>query len=506
VTLRSSTPKFAAAAPAAAILAAAVAALATAAPARAQEPPRAQEPARDPVSPAIALPGSAGTPASTDTLRLSLDEAVERALAQGEEMRTARANVAFTAGEVRVQLSRALPQVNASLLYDRKLQSIFEGAASDTSDFGSLLENTPFAAENAWTAEVTAEQLLFSGGKVGGAIKAAKAAKRSALASEAETATNVTLSVKRAYHNAALAARLVAIAQRALEVAREHLAQVQSGRGQGSKSEYDVLRAEVDAANQEPEVIGALREQDIAFLALKRLVNVPLDRPVVLVTPLMFEEDLVPVVTERAPSTASRPALAAAEAEAEARKHVVGVTKGQHWPDLYVSTTYQQQAFPGSFLPDADDFRGNWDAYLTLRLPIFTGLRIEGQVSQARSAYEKAAADRDLLRELVDIEAVQARSDLDRTLSTLAARRKTVQQARRAWELAEVRYTNGMSTQLEVSDARLQLSDAAANEARAVRDYRVALAGLERAVGRPLAVQRMPLEEAARTLNPEGNR
>jgi len=253
-------------------------------------------------------------------------------------------------------------------------------------------------------------------------------------------------------------------------------------------------------------LISALREQDITTLSLKRLVNVPPDWPLVLVTPLAFEDDLVPVVTEQEPSIEARPALAAAEAEAEARRNVVGVTRGQHWPDLYLSSTWQQQAFPSSTFPKSDDFRGNWDAYLTLQLPIFTGLRIEGQVAQAKGAYERAAADRDLVREMVAIEAVQARADLDRNLSTLAARRKTVQQARRAWELAEVRYTNGMSTQLEVSDARLQFSDAAANEARAVRDYRVALANLERAVGRTVAVERLPLEEATRTLNPEGIR
>ena len=79
-----------------------------------------------------------------------------------------------------------------------------------------------------------------------------------------------------------------------------------------------------------------------------------------------------------------------------------------------------------------------------------------------------------------------------------------MRQARRAWELAGVRYTNGMSTQIEVSDARLQLQSAEVNEVQATRDYLVALARLDRAVGHPVAVVRKTLEEATQPLNPEG--
>lgn len=473
----------------------------------AQTPARAAEIlARTPAPMPEPSAAPAPTPAPADTLRLSLDDAVKRALAQGEEMRVARAAVKQTSGQVTVELARALPQIDATITYDRKLQSIFEGAVSDTSSFSSLLKNSPFAAQNTWTAQITAQQLLWSSGKVGSALGAAKAARRSAHASEEEAASAVTFAVRQAYYDASYAQRLVEIADRGLGQAREHLRQVRSAMGQGAKSEYDALRAEVDAANQEPAVVAASRGRDIALLGLKRLANVPLDQPLALLTPLAFADSLVPVVTERSPSIASRPAIAAADAEVEARRNAIRVYRGQHWPDLYVSSTLQQQAFPDAVLPRLNQFHRNWDAYLTIQVPIFSGLRTEGQVAQAQSAYDKARADRDQIREVVAIEAVQARADLDRSLSTLMARRGTVRQAQRAWQLADVRYANGMSTQLEVSDARLQLSTAEVNEVQAIRDYLVALANLERAVGRAVPVARMTLEEATRALNREGSR
>ena len=51
-----------------------------------------------------------------------------------------------------------------------------------------------------------------------------------------------------------------------------------------------------------------------------------------------------------------------------------------------------------------------------------------------------------------------------------------MQQATRAYEIAEVRYQNGVSTQLELSDARLSLQVAQANRAVAARDLQIARA------------------------------
>ena len=49
-----------------------------------------------------------------------------------------------------------------------------------------------------------------------------------------------------------------------------------------------------------------------------------------------------------------------------------------------------------------------------------------------------------------------------------------MEQAQRAYAIAEVRYREGISTQTELSDARLLLQQAEANRAQAARDLQVA--------------------------------
>jgi len=379
-------------------------------------------------------------------------------------------------------------------------------SSGDTGGFGDLLKNSPFAAKNAWNASLTAQQLLWSGGKVSSALHAARAANESMRASEREAASDLSFQVRQGYYDAVLARRLVEIAESALAQARAHLQQIQAGRREGTRSEYELLRAEVDAANQEPAVVAAKNGYDVALLALKRLIQVPLDRPVALTTPLVAEDGTVPVVTDLSTAVDRRPAIAAADLEVEARRSVMNVYRGQRWPDLYAATTLSHQAYPSDLFPNRDLFHRNWDVSLRLDLPIFTGLRTEGQVAQARGEYEAAQANRDALRDGAAVEAAQARAELERSLSALVARRETVREARRAWELAGVRFTNGMATQVEVSDARLQLQTAEVNEVQAMRDYLVAIAQLERAVGHPLPVMRKPLAEAAPTPHSEGIR
>src|SRR2546427_9732359 len=64
---------------------------------------------------------------TTDTVRLTLDQAVQRALEQSVDMRLARASVLEANGQVRQAFSGALPEVTGSLVYTRQFASIYQG-------------------------------------------------------------------------------------------------------------------------------------------------------------------------------------------------------------------------------------------------------------------------------------------------------------------------------------------------------------------------------------------
>jgi len=195
--------------------------------------------------------------------------------------------------------------------------------------------------------------------------------------------------------------------------------------------------------------------------------------------------------------------LAASEANVQLQEQALRAAKADRWPTLKASTSLQQQAFPQSEWPVPHDFVRNWDAQIRMDIPIFNGFRTEGEVQRAQAALNQAKAQRDQSAQRVAVDVADAKALLDQAGSQLAARRQTVRQATRAYELSEIRYTNGISTQLEVSDAHLGMLTAQVRQVEGARDYLVALAGLERAIGKPLPVERKPLESLTLSMNTE---
>jgi len=452
------------------------------------------------LSPAVAA-------AATDTLRLTLDEAVTRALSEGQEVRIADAQIRAANGRVREAMSAAFPQVNASLTYGRQFASIFQNAASDTSGLADIFRNSPFGSEHSWTADLTASQLLWSGGRVGAGLAAARAYRKSFRANRAEVEADLAYQVQRAYLEAAVARHVLDITRAGLEQARAHLTQVALWNREGSRSEYDLIRAKVDAANEEPPVVAAANSAELAMLEVKRLLDLPLDQPIALVTPLEFAGGMVPVLADEAGAAVAdvsgRAALARADAEVEARRQMVRAERAARWPELSLSGTVSQQAFPRTERPELDQFQRSINASVKLEFPIFLGLRTFGAVERASAELRQSEVQRDQLREQVRIEVARARQEVRRTLAEMLARRGTAQLAARAHYLASVRYRNGLSTQLEVSDARVQEHTAQIHEVQAIKDYRLALLDLERALGHKVPTVERPYDQMTASLESE---
>jgi len=451
---------------------------------------------------AIARAGEAQQ--ATDTLRLALEDAVRRSLEVGEEMRSARAQLGDARGQIREATAAALPEVRGAVIYTRQFASIFEGLGTDDTTFGPIFANSPFGAANAWNLEVTVRQTLFAAGKIGAGLRAAKAYRAASEEQLVQTQADVTYQVRQAYFDALYAARLVEIAEAGLAQARAHEAEVRRFRFAGTRAEYDLLRAQVDAANQAPIVVAARNGLDLALLALKRLANIPADAPLVLTSRLAGDDATMPVLAADSLGAPERASVRAAEATVHVWEQAVRAVRADRWPSLTVGATFSHQAFPEEVSPLDARFRRNWNADVRLSVPLFLGFRTFGAEDRARASLERARAERDQARELAALEVAQAAAEVRRAAALLVAQRVTVRQARRANQIATVRYTNGMSTPLEVSDARLLAQRAEANEAQALRDYLVGLAQLERALGRPAPVERRRVDDVLGPISVRG--
>lgn len=442
------------------------------------------------------IPGMSG-----DTLRLSVEEAVAAAQLRSDEVKLSAALVDAAEAQVALARSNGLPQLRLNTSYSH----VYENARSTA-------VNSVFNQPNTYAVTASLSQTLFQGGRIIAATRAASDVRSASRLDEQETRARLNVDVQRAYLNALFAARLAEIQRSSVDLATARLEQLEQLQAAGRAARYDVLRARVERANLEPLAIQADNDRDLATLDLKRLLNIPVSQPIVLTTKLDADAvaGMVPAMASLADSAAlpNRAAVRSAEFTTQSRRESIAIARADLLPSLSIGFSTGYQAFPplGFGFPDrfgrtAADFcdagttgrvcqNGGWFAdrsiSATLSFPIFDGLRAKSNLNAAQAQLRIAELQLQVERETVAIEVARARAELLRARSVFDARQQNSSEAQEAFQLASLRFSRGLSTQLEVTDAQLALATAQSGEARATYDLYLATAELARALGRPI--------------------
>ncbi|HEY8550234.1 MAG TPA: TolC family protein [Vicinamibacterales bacterium] len=436
-------------------------------------------------APAASQEAPSQSPAASAPRILSLDDALALAEARNEQVAIAEAGVTRARGNEGRARSERLPQLSGAASYDRTLASEFEGIF-DSTDFGggdgtdtSGFEDLPFGQENVYRLGLSFSQLLYAGGRVSAQERQARFARENATLGLATARAQLALDVAQAFYDAALADRLVTIAEETYAQADRTFKQTQAQREAGRVSEFELLRAQVDRDTLEPQVVRARATRDVAYLRLKQLLDLPLDAPIELAARL-DDDRLEPAArfasaiaaAEAAVASRERTAVVQAQNLVRASEEGVTIARSQRLPSVSLNSSYGLVNYPAG-LPGFDDWRTNWTVGVGLTVPIFTGGRIKADETVARADVDEARARLQLTRELADLDAASALAELRAARAEWEASAGTIQQAARAYEIAELRFREGISTQLELSDARLLLAQAQVNRARAARDLQL---------------------------------
>ncbi len=431
--------------------------------------------------PVQAAPPAATPPAGAGPRTLTLDDALALAEARNESVLIAEAGVRRARGVEAQAHSQRLPQLTGSASYDRTLKSEYEGLFDSDSSSGddNAFADLPFGKPNAYRLGLSFSQLIYAGGREHALERQARLGRESATLSVGSAKAQLALDVAQAFYDAALADRLVAIADETLAQATRTLEQTRAKREAGLVSEFELLRAQVDRDTLHSPRVRAGNTRDVAYFRLKQLVDLPLATPIQLAAQL-DDPRLAPAArfatrlaeAEAAPASRLRTAVNQADLGVQVSEAGVVVADAQRKPAVAIQSAYGVVNYPSAF-PGFDDWRTNWTVSLGVQLPLLTGGRIKAEQNIARADLDSAKARLQLTKELSDLDDASARASLGAARADWEASAGTIQQATRAYEIAELRFREGLSTQLELSDARLLLAQAQVNRARAARDLQL---------------------------------
>ncbi len=443
------------------------------APAARAQAPAGGQPAAEPAATAPPAP-----PVAAPSRVLTLAEALRSALAKQPQLLQAQAGTRAAAARADESRAPLLPQLSGSASYERTTSN-FAARPGSTPSTGAAPSST-WKTTNYYSFNGTLSQLIYDFGQTSGRWRAAQASAAAQRDTESYTAVQVTLGVESAYFTARAGKDLVGVARDNLANQDAHLRQTEGFVRAGTRPEIDLAQARTDRANALVQLINAENTYQTEKAQLNQAMGVegPTDYDVANDTlPPVEGEDLTidPLLAE---ALRHRPDVTSLEEQARAQELTLGAVKGAYWPALGVSTGLSDAGVA------LDSTAWNWNATATLTWNIFQGGLTRAQTQEARANLDGVQAQAAALRQQVRVDVEQARLAVRASRQTLAAAEEALVNARERLRLAEGRYRAGAGSAIELGDAQVALTTAAAQRVQAEYNLSTSRAQLLRALGR----------------------
>jgi len=394
----------------------------------------------------------------------TLEEATKLAIQQNSDVLRAIQNIEESYGLVVEVTAAALPAVGVTTDYEEAQQTLARNSANAKS----------------WNVTVQVSQALYTGGLNQANIRIAKLTRSSAYYALEETILDVVAEVRKQFAEVLVNRALIEVQKETIKLLERQLEDTKNRFEAGTVPRFDVLRAEVEVANQLPALISAQNSYRLSRFQLANLLGInpgalnspepPIDAIGDLVTnppPLTLVEGLAYARSHRA-------VLRVQEQNVEIGREQIKAARSGYLPRFDASAGYLTQNNPAS--SSLDQVNSGWFFGITGSWAIFDGFQTKGLVEQAQAQLEIARIDYEEAERLVELEVQDAFSRLEEARALIKSQEKNVEQAMEALELGEARFAAGAATQVEVLDARVALTSAQVTELQARFLYTTALA------------------------------
>jgi len=403
---------------------------------------------------------------------LTLEECIGIALEAQPRIQATLFDYAAARYRVNQALAPLLPQMTG-LVSAQRSQGTSLSTSSTTGATVPVFINRNL--NDTLVAQVQLSQLLFDFGKNLAATEAARKLAEVAVENVELQRQLISLAVKEAYTNTLFSQRLIRVQEQALERGELNLRSAKGFFDVGTRPKSDVARAEVDVANARVDLIRARNALRTAIVALNTAMAIDVDTQTQIVDNLVYQPVTLDRQQLRSSSLNQRPEYRQAKLQAAAAEATERQTFRNFFPDISGS---------GSYGGTQAQLNEAWTLGLTFSWSLFDGGGRIARYQEAKANLEGAKA-RVKSTELDIVQNVeQAEIAVEEAQERIQAAQTLVASAQENFRLAQGRFDAGVGTILELTDAQLALTQAQNTESQALADYRIALARLDRAVGR----------------------
>ncbi len=331
-----------------------------------------------------------------------------------------------------------------------------------------------------WNFGVSAIQLIYDFGQTADRYRASLASVEASRFTEGSTKVQIVSSVRRAYFAARAMKELVKVARETLDAQTKHLEQVQGFVTVGTQPEIALAQQKAGVATARVQLITAQNNYETSKAQLNQVAGITTGTEYE-----VADDDLGPVDGEDQPldvlvarAIAARPELAALERQRVAAEESLSSARGAYGPSLAGTAGATESGLA------LDGLVPNWNVGLLLTWPVFQGGLTKAAVHLAEASVETAEAQRSLEELQIRLDVDSARLAVRAAKATIGAADDALTNAKEQLRLAEQRYATAVGSIIELFDAQVAFTTAAAQVVQARYGLAAARAQLLAALGR----------------------
>jgi outer membrane protein TolC/anti-anti-sigma regulatory factor len=411
-------------------------------------------------------------PASDELVQLTLRDAIKMALRYNLGAIESGQNAQIARGQRLLALSNLLPQVSAGA--SENVQQLNLGTFGLNGLKGIPTVVGPFSYSS---VDASVSQTLFSYESIQ-RFRAARTAEQAAQLSYQDLLDVVTLTVGNGYLRIIEADSRIKAQEAQVQNARALYDRAAHQLQAGTAPRIDATRTEVQLHTEEYNLSIARNNFALAKLALGRAIGLPLGQEFELADTLPYS-DITPVSVGDALQIAlkSRSDFRSALDSQKAAAQALFAAKGERYPTVAANGSY------GDIGPTFGNSHGDFTFQAGIRVPLLTGGRIKGDITQAEAELRQRKAEAENIRGQIDQDIRTAFLNLNAAKEQVEVAKQNVELANESLARSKDRFTSGVTDSVEVVQAEQALASANDQYITSLYDHNFAKLSLARALG-----------------------
>ena len=413
-------------------------------------------------------------PASDELVQLTLSDAIKMAWRYNLGAIESGQNAQIARGQRLLALSNLLPQVSAGASENFQQVNLATFGFNKFKITGIPNVVGPFSYSS---VDGSVSQTLFSFESIE-RFRSARTAEQAAQLSYQDILDVVTLTVGNAYLRIIEADSRIKAQQAQVENARALYDRAADQVQAGTAPRIDATRTEVQLHTEEYNLSIVRNNFAVAKLALGRAIGLPLGQEFELADTLPYS-DITPMSVDDALQIAfkSRGDFRSALDSQKAAAQSLSAAKGERYPTVAANGSY------GDIGPTFGHSHGDFTFQAGIRVPLFTGGRIKGDITQAEAELRQRKAEAENTRGQIDYDVRTAFLNLNAAKEQVAVAKQNVELANESLARSKDRFTSGVTDSVEVVQAEQALASANDQYITSLYNHNFAKLSLARALG-----------------------